>query len=102
MMATGTLSINLPETAADNKNINIVRAAEAEAKAKRQRIYNVLPVLSIGLAIAVDLGLERSFLHAETEAPYFSLLLAITLAGYLLFQAAGRVSESRDNAVGEK
>lgn len=90
---TGTLSIDLPETVEDNKNINIVRAAEAEAKAKRQRIYNVLPLLSIGLAIAVDLGLERSYLHAETDAPYFSFLLAVTLAGYLLFQAAGRVSD---------
>lgn len=78
-----------PLTATDNKNI--VKAAQEKKELQRQRLYNILPLLSIPFAIAVDLGLERSFDQAEVDRPYFSLLLAVVLAGYLVMQTLGRL-----------
>ena len=72
-------------------NANKVKAAEEKKQARLQRIYNLLPVLVIPATIALDLGLERSYDQAPVDQPYFSLLLAVVLAGYLIMQTAGRL-----------
>lgn len=91
------LNLELPAFAQaepeEGSNINTLKAAAEQKQAKRQAIYNVLPLISIPAAIAVDLGLERSYEQPETSLPYFSILLGITLAGYLLMQLVGRKVE---------
>lgn len=50
----------------------------------------LLPPLSVGCAVFFDLALPRSYAQKAVEHPYFSFLLLILLAVYLIMYAMGK------------
>lgn len=76
----------------EKNNINELNAVAEQRRLKRQRIYNILPVIVIPATIALDLLLERAYEQKTVDLPYFSILLGIVLLGYVLMQVLGRLS----------
>ena len=73
-------------------NVNKIKAEAEKKQLKRQKIYNLLPLLVLPVTIALDLGLERAYEQKAVELPYFSILLTIVLFIYIIMQLAGRIN----------
>lgn len=68
----------------------------------KNKIYLILPVLSILFAEAIAILVPNSYAHQPAKYPYFSILLGIALVTYVIRVAIGIVKKERIDKIAYK